>query len=327
MPQYNNVVSKKKTTLLSIIACCLVGWAILIGSSFFIHNGAMKISILAAKIEFGVHAVTMLLLIQIYRNIESPENRKPMIWLIVISSLLFLADLLFYIAAYANNTYLLKASIIQFIFYYAPCIIYCFVMITFLSKLFLKQVMQARGFIKIVGVLIFINILTIFLFLSSIDYAFGVISWQTISQMALLTAELVVFNFAILGLIYANNSSLILLLSGTILLVFGDFFLTYSSISQTVPLFSYGELLWLLGLLFDMFAFISMKQNKHYDVNTWFRSSNTIKSRLAFWAFGISISGFLLFFVIAYIFSIVNKEVYVGLPLFGNCSYFINLDG
>ncbi len=305
----------KPNYLIYTVTVSLILWVTLIVSSFFISNGAAKISILAAKIEFGVHVITLMLFGYILWKV-SKEDRKPMIWLFCISIWLFFVDFFFYIAAYANNTYLMNMSVIQFMLYYSPCIVYCFIMITFLARILLKQVLQLERFLKIIGGLVAINIVTVVLFFTSLHYAFGVISWESISQMSMLGTELILFDFAILGLIYANNRSVFLLLSGTIFLIIGDFFLTYSSISQTVALFSYGELFWLMGLLFILFSVVSIIQNQHYSIKSWFRAGNVIQSRLAIWSVGTSISGFLLFFLIAYVFSIVNKQIFVGLPLF-----------
>jgi signal transduction histidine kinase len=315
MMSFFKLQNGKPNYVSSIVTLCLLLWVVLIASSFYIAHGASKISILAAKIEFGVHFITLALLIQILWK-SSRENWRPIIWLLAINLWLFFVDFFFYIAAYANNTYLLHMSFLEFVLYYAPCIVYCFIMIAFLAKILLKEVLHVRGFVKIISLLLVINIITIVLFSSSIQYAFGIISWESISQMAMLSTELVLFDFAILGLIYADNSSVFLLLTGTIFLIIGDFFLTYSSISQTVALFSYGELFWLLGLLFIFFSVVSIKQNRHYSIQAWFRKGNMIKSRLALWAVGTSISGFLLFFIIAYVFAIVDKRIFVGLPLY-----------
>ena len=48
----------------------------------------------------------------------------------------------------------------------------------------------------------------------------------------------------------------------------------------------------------------------------WFSRTNTIKNRLAFWSFGTSILSFLLFFIMAYVFSAINTELFLGLPIF-----------
>ena len=310
-------VRNKKWNRLSItMAASFLVWITLLLVGLSIPNGAERVSLLAAKIEFFVHFCILFLLIKICRTV-SKEDRRAMLWLLVINIWLFLVDLFFYIAAYMNNDFLLKMSSIKFLLYYAPCIVYCFIMITFLVRILLKDVFsKTSGFIYIVLALFVVNVVTFFLFLSSVHYAYSVLSFETISQVLMLSIELILFDFAILGLIYANNISAILLLSGTILLITGDFFLTYSSISQTVTVFSYGELLWLSGLLFIMFSAISIQQNAHYSVKDWFKKSTTIRTRLAFWGFSISISSFLLFFVLAYAFSIVNKAIFISLPLF-----------
>lgn len=306
----------KNNYLAYVVNISLFVWISLIISSFFINDGAEKISELAAKIEFFVHFLTLSILIIICKKLDSKDDKKEIYWIFSISLMLFAVDFCFYIAAYASESFLLKLTVFQFFLYYFPCIMGCLMMIIFVAKILLKDVLNTGNFLKTLGGLALMNIITMGLFLSSIHYAFKVISWDTISQIFTLIEELIMFDFAILGLIYAQKTSAFLLLSGMIVLVASDYFLTYSYISQTVKLFSYGELLWLLGLLLILFAVVYMKQYQDYSVKSWFNKSNKIKSRLAFWTFLISASGFLLFFIFAYTFKIVDKSIFVGLPLF-----------
>ncbi len=129
-------------------------------------------------------------------------------------------------------------------------------------------------------------------------------------------SEFIIFDFALLCLIYSENKGLSLSLFGLITLISGDFFVNYSFLSQTKILLNYGELLWFLGLIFIWFGIHFIHQNKNYSMKTWFSKTNTIKNRLAFWSFGTSIFSFLLFFMMAYFFSAVDKQLLLGLPLF-----------
>lgn len=306
----------KVNYLTYVVTTCLVLWVALIVSSFFIPDGADRISVIAAQVEFVVHAFTLLFLVFICMKLKFGGDRKEVYWILAISIMLFIVDFCFYIAAYANDSFLLQLSVLQFFLYYFPCIVGAFMMIIFIANILLRDVLQTRNFLKVLTGLILINLVTMALFLSSIHDAFKVISWDTISQIFTLAEELIMFDFAILGLIYAQNNNARFLLSGMITLVASDYFFTYSYISQTVKLFSYGELFWLLGLLFIFFAVFRMIQYQDYAVTKWFNKSNKIGSSVAFWTFCISISGFLLFFIIAYAFEIVSKAIFAGLPLF-----------
>ncbi|USQ15559.1 hybrid sensor histidine kinase/response regulator (plasmid) [Legionella lytica] len=128
--------------------------------------------------------------------------------------------------------------------------------------------------------------------------------------------EFIIFDFAILCLIYSENIGISISLYGFITLISGDCFVNYSFLSQTSSLLIYGELLWLLGLIFILFGTVTILSNKNYVITNWFSRTNTIKNELAFWSFGTSILSFLLFFTIAYFFSAINKQLLLGLPLF-----------
>ena len=306
----------KKFNLLSFsMALTLLAWGLLLLSSFVIANGPERVTLFAAKIEFIIHILILLWLIKLTLKLKH-EHRNLMIWLLIVNIWLFLMDSSYYIATYMGNSFLQHPTLMEFTLYYAPCIIYSLTAIAFLVHILLQGVLSMRGFIKMVGALIIVNTITLCLLFSSLHHAFDVISWRTFSHIFVLAVELVLFNLCILGLIYTDNNSLLLLLFGTVLLIAGDFFLNYSSMYPAIHLAAYGELVWLLGLLLNWFFVMSIEYNTDYSVKTWFRKSSMIKSRLVFWAFSISLSSFLLFFVIAYILSIINKAVFLGLPLF-----------
>lgn len=306
----------KKYPLISVIAFTLLLWGILLITGVIINDGAKKVSVLASRAEFGVNILTILLLTYILVKFIDKNNRKLLLWLYTINWILFAVDFLFYIAAYANQTYLQNMPFVSFLFYYFPCIFYCFVMIAFLSKVLLKHVLSNKSFVKIILALIIFNILVLGLYLPNIHYVYKVMSWDTISQIAMLCVELIMFDFAVLGIIFSNTTTATLFLSGTIILITSDFLLTYSYTSQTIALFSYGELFWLLGLMFLLYSILNMFINKDYDLKVWFQDVVTIRTRIVFWTFSISVFGFLFFFILAYSFSLVDKGVFVSLPLF-----------
>ncbi|MBA2657119.1 MAG: hypothetical protein H0U70_09075 [Tatlockia sp.] len=294
----------------------MVLWLCLFVGIDYLEQGARKISTLAAKLEFVVHFFTLFFLVELYRS-AIKEDRKVIAWFFGINFWLFVVDFCFYLAAYASDSLLLKMSIINFLLYYAPCVIYGVLLVVFLAKILLKDVLKMKGFIKIVVALTAVNVIILYLFFTSIEYAFNVTSFQTVSQILHLCILLVLFDFSILGLIYTNNTGMVLFLAGTIILTAGNFFLTYSYLSQTTNLFAYGELLWFLGLLFIMFFVLSIRNKiPSLFISTWFRKSNMIKSKLVFWSFSISITSFLMFVSLAYTFSIVDKHIFLWLPLF-----------
>lgn len=311
------VLSRRKLNLLS--ASIFVGlalWTTLFICSLLKSPGVGAISMVAAKATFAVHLFTLPLLLVIYRARHQPAEKNTLQWLLILNALLFFIDFYFYITTYLHSSFVQNAPVLNFLLRHVPCIIYCGFMITFISKVLLKNVLKRPAFIKVLGVLLMMNAITMALFLNSIQDTINVASWETLSQIILLVAELVVFDFAILGLMYADSASAQLFLSGALILAGGDFLLTYSYLSQITHLYSYGELLWLLGLLFICFSLVSMHTNENYNANTWFRKNSAIKSQLAFSTFIIASGCFLLFFVLAYAFSIINRAIFLDLPLF-----------
>ena len=308
------VLPRKKLNLLSVsVFMILALWGALFICSLLTNPGIATISVFANKVAFGVHLLTLWLLLDIYKKREKATEKHTLLWLLILNAWLLLVDIFYCIAA---NTFLQNLSFLRFLLYYAPGIVYCGFMIFFISKVLLKNVLKRTVFIRMVSMLLMMNVITMALFLSSIHYAFDVVSWETVSQIILLSTELVLFDFAILGLMHADSTPAKLFLSGALVLIGGDFFLTYSYLSQTTELYSYGQLLWLLGLIFIYISIVSMKKNENYNVNAWFRKNSAIKSQLTFSTFIIAIGCFLLLFVLADVFSIIDKDVFLGLPLF-----------
>ena len=311
------VLPKRKLNLLSVnVFIVLALWLSLFVCSLLKNPGVAVISVLAAKAEFGVQLLTAWVLLAIYKTRVQPIEKKTLLWLFTLNVWLLGVDVCYYIAAYYDRSLLQNLSVFDFFLYYTPCIAYCGFMIVFISKVLLRNVLNRKTFIKAVLGLLVMNAVTMALFLSSIHYAFDVVSWQTISQIIFLSAQLILFDFAILSLMYAESAPAKWFLSGLLVLVGGDFFLTYSYLSQTTHLYSYGELLWLLAVIFIYISTVSIEQNESYSINEWFRKNSAIKSQLTFSTFMIASSCFLLFFVLAYAFSIIDKAVFLGLPLF-----------
>ncbi|ASQ44717.1 sensor histidine kinase [Legionella clemsonensis] len=171
------------------------------------------------------------------------------------------------------------------------------------------------SFFKFIAIILIFNFLIFVLFFSAGEHAFTYFSWEFISHVLSFIFEFIIFNFALVCLIYSENSGFFLSLSGLMILISGDFFFNYSFLSQTNFLLPYGELLWYLGLILIFFGILNIKINRNYKIKFWFSQANSIKNKLAFWSFGTSISSFLLFFLAAY-FSGIEKNLLPVLPLF-----------
>jgi signal transduction histidine kinase/CheY-like chemotaxis protein len=289
---------------------CISAWLLLLFSSFFIDNGPARISALAAKMEFLVHFITIAILIRICQKTLS-KSRNNMLWLLAISMPLLVIDFCYYIASYAENK-LSGSLLVEFLLDDFPGMIGCLFIIFFIVKVLLKDVLPHKKIIKISIFFILADVIVMLLFFSSLKYMLVVFTWKKITQVFILAEQIIQYNLAIIGLIYAIDMSAVLLLVGLITLLAG----AYSFILKILNFFPYAEMLWFLGLLFILFSVLNIEKSKNYEFNNWFRKENTIKSQLALWAFSISMGGFLLFFCITYSFSMVDKTVFIGLPLY-----------
>ena len=274
-----------------------------------------KISHFTAQVEFVVHFFTLLIIFPLYAKINS-EDRSVLKWFVLANVCLFLNDLFFYLAVYFPKNYILSASFFTFSIGYIPYIIWVSSALTFLSKILVRDIFNLFDFYKALPIFILINALIIFLFFSSVNHAFHYLTWEFITHFLSFMSEFIIFDFAILCLIYSENRGFSLSLLGCITLISGDFFISYSFLSQTSTFLHYGEMLWFLGLIGISFGVFYIYQHKNYSMKNWFSRTNTIKNRLAFWSFGTTTLSFLLFFIIAYLFSAIDKQLLLGLPLF-----------
>ena len=307
--------NKKINYLPYFIGFCLFLWVgLFIARAFNLHSPD-KISTLAAQLEFVAHLLILPPLFIIYKRI-SGEDKRIFGWFVLANLGLFANDLTFYLVTYLHSSGLINVSFLPFLLNLIPFYIWVVAFGVFFIKILRRDILRGQRYAKLLYSFIIINGVIISLFLSTIHYAFGILSTETITQVSTFVVQLIIFDFTILCLIYSENWGITCILLGIIVLISGDFFLVYSIISQTNALFSYGELLWFLGLLFMLFGVLIIEKNGHYQIGGWFRKNTAIKSKLAFWSFSISIISFLLFFMIAFLFSIISRQVFLGLPLF-----------
>ena len=274
-----------------------------------------KISHFTAQVEFVVHFFTLLIIFPLYAKTNS-KDRIVLKWFVLANVCLFLNDLFFYLAVYFPKNYILSASFFTFSIGYIPYLIWVSSILIFLSKILVRDIFNLFDFFKALPFFILINILIIFLFFSSVNHAFHYLTWEFISHLLSFMSEFIIFDFALLCLIYSESRGFSLSLLGCITLISGDFFISYSFLSQTSTFLNYGEMLWFLGLICILFGIFVIYQQKSYSIKNWFSRTNTIKNRLAFWSFGTTTLSFLLFFIIAYFFSAIDKQLLLGLPLF-----------
>lgn len=304
---------------ITIVVLCIIGWVAILATYLYTNKVSPTISNYIAKFEFIIHIITLIYLSSTYSQAKkalSPKAFRLFVYFLGIHFWLLIVDILFYVAAYTNNSFLQKLTLIYFLLYYIPCTIFGILACLFLSKILIRNILLANGIVGRTIGLFAVTATTLVMFLSSIHYSFAVFSINNILQIIMIFLEFLLFDISIIALLYASNISAFLFLSGVIVLINGDFFLTYTYISQTITLFLLGEFLWLLGLILLMFSAIGIKQYKQYKFKHWFKSDNAIRSRLGFSIFLSSTVGFLLAFIVTYMLGLVNKQVFVAFPLF-----------
>ncbi len=276
---------------------------------------ASKISNFTAQLEFVVHLVTLGVSIPLFAKTNALD-KTILKWFIIANIFLFLNDLTFYLAVYLPQNYILTNSFFTFVLGYIPYIVWISSIIILLSKMLIREVFSFLHFFRALPFFILINFIIIFLFFSSVHYAFDFFSWECISHLMSFMSEFIIFDFGLICLIYSENRGFSLMIFGIITLISGDFFVNYSFLSQTNNLLGYGELLWYLGLNFILFGSYFIFQKKIYTIHDWFSQFNTIKNRMALWSFGTSSASFLFFFTMVYFFSVIDKQIFLGLPIF-----------
>ncbi|SFM08423.1 sensor histidine kinase [Legionella jamestowniensis] len=306
---------KQPKFLLHAFSFALVFWGCLFLLQIFSVVRFGIINDIAAKSEFVIHILTLSFITKMY-NLLTIRDRKIILWLVIFNYGLFINDIAFYTSVYLQKNFILSPSFEVVILGYIPYLVWILALNIFLFKLLIRYVFLTTNLLKTAPFFLLVNLLIAFLFFSSINHVFYYISWERISHMFSFLCELIIFSSALLCMIYSENKYLSVCLLGFITLISGDFFINYSFLSQTNNLLSYGELFWFLGQILIFFGITFLYKNKKYIIKDWFSKNNSIKNNLALWSFGTSISSFLLFFLVTYLFSGVNKELLLGLPLF-----------
>lgn len=272
-----------------------------------------KISQISAQIALCLHLFMLFTVFKVFTN-RIRDDQKILFWLIPINIGLFLNDLAFYYVIYFPKNYSLNLSFANFLIDIIPYSIWNISVLIFLIRL-VKEIFNLRNFIKLFSLLLLISLLIMFIFFNSVPAVFNYLSWQSISQTTGSLVELVIYNLSIMCLIYSEKKGLSFIVIGFIILISGDFIITYSFLVQSNYIITYGTLFWLLGLLCISFGMLELN-NQDCFIKNWFRSPNSIKGNLALWAFGISMVNILPFFGLAYLFAPLSKSVFIVLPPF-----------
>lgn len=276
-----------------------------------------QLSIFNAYIALTAHCIIIFYTIKLYLNAPKDEQ-KILLWLAGINIGLFLDDLSFFILVYLHGHTLdfFNSKFLIYLLDFIPSLIWIFSSIVFLSKILLSSVLSPKKLFKVLFPFLLLNSMIIYLFLSSTHYVYPLLSWQNTIRIPFIGLYFIILDLAILGLIYSKQKGLSFFFTGLAVLICGNIFIVYASISQAHSVLNYGELLWTLGLIFMLLGILTMTKTKGYRLKNWYNETNTMKVKLTFWTFSASITGFLLFSIIAFSLSILDKSAFLGLPLF-----------
>lgn len=298
-----------------MIGGALLFWATL----FFLEVSKVysedRISSISALCEFVVHFFIFIALFQVFFKLTK-KSKKIWKWLVLSNVFLLLMDISFELSVYFPKNYVLSIETLTLFSGYVPYIMFLLAFAIFLVKILSSKAFPRVLLAKCIVFFAVFNLVIILLFLSAIQYAFSDFSFQTLSHIISMTIEFIIFDLALISLIYSECRGFSILLIGMVVLMGGDFFINYSFLSQTSHLLAMGELLWFLGLMGILFGLWTVQKEQHFVLRDWFVEKNKIKNKLALWSFFTSITSFLIFFTLAYLFSAIDKETCLGLPLF-----------
>ena len=273
-----------------------------------------SVSEFIATLELFVLVALVVFSFKIYRNCEQ-VHRKFFLWFLIANIADFLNSFFFYLLIYIGKTPVTNIPFLGFMSYFTFFLIWLGALTILLFKILVPKILQLRSFIKVFILFFIVNLIVISLFFLSAHHSAS-LSSVDLSLDFSCAYRLILFDLAMLCLICAKDLGMQFFLSGIIVLASAAFLLDYSTIGDMSGMLVYGELFWFSGVLLMFFGTFLIYKNKSYDVDSCFRTTNTIKSQLVFWTFGVSTVSFLVFFIIAYAFSLISSLVFVGLPFF-----------
>ncbi len=306
----------KKYKYSSVVLCFLFLFTfILLSISIYSPAAYKRFNHFNTYITTIVYFMTLFFTAKVYKS-ATKDERKILRWLAWINIGLYLNGTAFFFLVYLHDIRFFNADFLIYLLNFIPMLTWFVASIVFLSKLLLAEAISSTRLLKILFPCFIVNLMMIYLLLSSTNLIFPLLSWQCIIRIPIIIAHFIIFDLAIFCLMFSKHKGLSFLFVGLTILVSGDIFIIHSSLSQTTHVLVYGELLWTVGLLFILLGMLTIEKTGLYSIKNWCNQNNTMQIKLTFWTFSACFSGVLLFFTIAFFFSIVDKAVFLGLPIF-----------
>ena len=303
----------------NLISGFIVFWLLMLSTRVLFPSYSEIISSLNQRFEIIIHFILLALTLVIYKHFNS-DDRKIFKWFIITNIFFTLNDMVFYIALYlqTNASSVMSATLPSVKVFINNLVfsIWLISLIIFFSKILIRDIISVKLFVKIILAMFVFNLIVVALFLSPVNFKINILSWQhNLFLIISFIVELIIFDLGMLCLIYSKSKPVSFVVSGFIILIAGDFLFTFGRLAKVEKYYSYGGLMWCLGMIFMLWGLIAIINGKRYTIRDWFRSNGSIKSRVTFWSFAISSGSFLFFFTIASFCSIINKEAFIALPL------------
>lgn len=266
--------AKSKKPYFPSISLCILSLLLfsLLSIKVYFPDSYDQFSNFNAYIAIAAHFIILFFTFKVYKT-AAKEDRKIWLWLAWINIGLFLDDTAFFFLVYMHDIQFFNSRFFIYLLDLAPAFIWFVGSITFLSKLLL-EVVSSKRLIKVLLPFFAVNFMMIYLLLSATNFAFSLFSWQNIAHIPPVIAHFLIFDLAILCLIYSKHKGLSFFFIGLTILASGDMFIIYSSLSQTHHVLTYGELLWTLGLLFMLLGMQTIGKAKRYSLKNWCNQTN-----------------------------------------------------
>lgn len=296
---------------LSIASASVVWIALMLMNASQLATGE-HVQKTAAMLETGIHLIIMYLAVQICQSLSS-YDKKTFIWLVVYCVALFLTDVTWWVVVYVYN---IISGTLWDLTFSIPYLICLPAAIIFMANVLTRHMTRIKIFPWLLSGFVISNIIIMLIYVFSQQWHIGALSYTGLYQIVTAILELIMFDLAILCLIFCREKGIMLFLSGIIIIISGDFWIKYSFITQTVDMFVYGELFWMMGLLLQLLGLVLIKKEVRLSIEKWFSSANTIRSRLIFWTFCVSMGSLITFSLFTYLFSSIPRNIFAGLPFF-----------
>lgn len=268
-----------------------------------------KIGIFIERVQYGefvVNIVDIISSIIIFYSVVKNKNTKLFVMMPISLILLFLMDVQYLVAFYFKPEY-------SFIIYYIFTYSWYFFTILGLVLLLFGFVYEKKESLMLMVSFLFFLIVVLFYFSPNFFMRYLSNPYYSID----LIAHTTIFYLCVLLIIAIQHEAVLFLISGLCILEIGNFYMTECYLQNYLDKLIYGESTFLLGLVISSVGMLVIIINKLYDPNVWFFKSKTIRNRLSFLIFIISIWSFIIACAMMKSFGSLTSEALVLLPAIG----------